>query len=557
MRIGLMLLAASVAVLPPAAQAAEHTRLVLQITIDGLRADLLTRYQQHFGNSGFRYLLDEGVVFTNAHYQHANTETIVGHATLATGATPAVHGMVGNVWYNTSTGQLGYNIEDADAPILPTREIQQKGGQVDPAQKRATSSGRSPRGILVPTFSDTLVISTAGDSKNFGISGKDRSAVAMAGQTGIAYWYSTDNGDFVTSQYYMDQYPEWVREWNAERKAQSFDNQQWHLTLEKPENYLHGYQDDRPYEVDLRGYGRVFPHPYGDVDNPLFFTRLLVSPEGDRLLADFGKALIAKENLGADDVPDYLSISFSGVDAVNHFFGPASLENEDVVVALDRTIADLLAFVDTEVGLEHTLIVLSADHGMAEMPEYAEEKGFQAGRLYGDEVLELAREAALTQFSSSDIIKDFFRPYLYLNHELIAEMGLDSGQVADAVAKSLKTVPGIGAAITRHNIMANAGSEGMQNAVRANYHPQRSGDVYIAQAPYWFMFDRGPVAAMHGSPWRYDTHVPLIFVSEGLPPASSDRLVHPADVAPTLSELLAIPQPAAAQGEPLSEVLRQ
>ncbi len=187
--------------------ASDAPRLVLQITIDGLRGDLLDRYANNFGKGGFNYLSQKGVVYTNAHYLRANTETIVGHTTLATGATPAVHGMVGNVWYHADSGELGYNIEDAEAPLIPTREESIEGAQVDPAQKRARSSGRSPRGILAPTFSDTLKIATAGKAKIFGISGKDRSAVAMAGQTGAAYWYSTDSGDFQSSTYYMEKYP--------------------------------------------------------------------------------------------------------------------------------------------------------------------------------------------------------------------------------------------------------------------------------------------------------------------------------------------------------------
>ena len=205
---------------------ADAPRLVLQITVDGLRADLLPRYRENFINRGFNHLLNEGMVYTNAHYLHANTETIVGHTTLATGATPAVHGMVGNVWYHQESGELGYNIEDSEAPLLLTRSGNMEGAQVDPAQKRARSSGRSPRGILAPTFSDTLKIATDGQSKIFAISGKDRSAVAMAGKSGTAYWYSTDSGDFQTSTYYMSAYPDWVSDWNARRQAQQLDGQQ-------------------------------------------------------------------------------------------------------------------------------------------------------------------------------------------------------------------------------------------------------------------------------------------------------------------------------------------
>lgn len=533
--------------------AAEAPRLVLQITVDGLRGDLLERYAGNFGKGGFNYLQQQGVVYSNAHYLHANTETIVGHTTLATGATPAVHGMVGNVWYHADSGELGYNIEDADAPLIPTRENSAEGAQVDPAQLRARSSGRSPKSILAPTFSDTLKVATAGKAKIFGISGKDRAAVAMAGKTGTAYWYSTNNGDFQSSAYYMEKYPGWVNKWNGQRQAENLGGKQWQLLLDQI-NYRLGHQDDRPYEVDLKGYSRTFPHPFGPVDHPLFFTRVLISPQGDRLLLDFGKALIESEQIGQDNVTDYLSISFSAVDAVNHFFGPSSLENEDVVLQLDRTLADLLQFIDKQVGLDKTLIVFSADHGMAEMPEYATELGYGASRLYGDEVLAMARETSDTLFGSADLVKDFFRPYLYLDGAAISDKGLDRQTVATAIADALAKQAGIGGAIAASRIAEDQLS-GPAAAVRHNHHPQRAGDVYIFQQPYWFMFDRGPVAAMHGSPWKYDTHVPIIFAGRGINAARVNRLVHPIDVAPTLSALLQLSPPAAAQGTTLVEVV--
>ena len=231
-------------------------RLVLQITVDGLRADLINRYE--FGDDGIKYLLDNGVVYRNAHYQHANTETIVGHTTLATGATPSKHGMIGNVWYDREAKELAYNIEDPAAPLLPTREEEVVGAQVDPAQKRARTSGRSPRALLAPTLSDGLSIYTSGRAKVFGISGKDRSAVAMAGKTGKAFWMSTNTGDFITSRYYYEEYPDWAHKWNEERQVEALAGKQWDLAFE-PSTYRLIDQDDRPYETDLRGYGRDVP----------------------------------------------------------------------------------------------------------------------------------------------------------------------------------------------------------------------------------------------------------------------------------------------------------
>ena len=533
---------------------ADPPRLVLQITVDGFRGDLLHRYRDHFGRGGFNRLLDDGVYYSDAHHQHANTETIVGHATLATGAHPATHGQVGNVWYDKESGELAYNIEDPEFPLLPTRAEMAKGAQVDPAQAAARTDGRSPRSLLVPTLADTISAATGGHARIFGISGKDRSAVAMAGHTGKAFWYSTNTGDFQTSAYYYKTYPDWVAAWNGKRRAESYGGQLWELAG-KPADYRWVEQDDRPYEVDLRGYGRTFPHPFGETSDPLFFTRLIVSPVGDHLLREFAETLIEAENLGQDEVTDYLSVSFSGVDAVNHFFGVASLENEDVVVHLDRTLAALLDYVDDKVGLRHTLVVLSADHGMAEMPEHMAELGLPASRIYSDQVLALANDIGKQRFGIDGIARDFFRPSLYLDNARIEKAGLDPDEVALEVARALGTHEGIGMARATVELLGREHS-GLAALMQRNAHPDRSGDIYIAQSPYWFMYDKGAIAAMHGSPWQYDTHVPIIFLRAGTRAQQVDRRVHTVDVAPTLAALLGLSPPAGAEGVVLVEAVR-
>ena len=541
----------------PAAQAVEdlpaRPRLVLQITVDGLRADLLDRSRHQLRRDGLARLLRQGVVFRDAHHEHANTETIVGHATLATGASPSVHGMVGNAWFDRSSGAFVYNIEDAEHPLVPTREGERDGAQIDPAQALARSDGRSPRAMLAPTLGDTLALGTAGRAKVFGVSGKDRSAVAMAGHAGTAYWFSTDTADFVTSTYYApDGYPEWVAAWNARRPAEAYAGTSWELARPR-EEYLLGDRDDRPYEADLKGYGRTFPHPFPAADDPLFATKLLVSPMGDTLLLDFAKTLLESEGLGQDEVTDYLSVSFSGVDAVNHFFGPMSLENEDALLRLDGTVAELLAFVDRTVGPGRTLVVLSADHGMADMAEAAAEQGIAAGRLSGDEVRERAEAACARLFGDAALVKAFFRPYLTLDAERLAAAELDADAVAAALAPELESHPGIARAVTRRQ--AADARDGPLDLVRRNDHPERSGDLYLIQAPYWFLLESGPIVDMHGSPWRYDTHVPVVFAGAGLRPAVVGRRVRTMDVAPTLAALLGLTAPAGAEGDVLAEVL--
>ena len=531
----------------------QNIRLVLQITIDGLRADLINRYANGFAKDGFRFLMEKGTYYTNAHYQYANTETIVGHATLATGTFPSQHGMVGNVWFDREAGELAYNIEDPDHPIIPTRKNETKGEQVDPAQKKSRTQGRSPDVLLAPTISDGLAAYYGGRSKIFGVSGKDRSAVSMAGHAGKAFWFSTNTGDFITSTYYYDAYPDWVNKWNSQRKAKGYADKSWSL-FNDASTYLLAAQDDRPYEADLKGYGRVFPHPFGQANDKLFHTRLLVSPVGDQLALDFSKALIKNEQLGQDEIPDYLSVSFSSVDAVNHFFGPSSLENEDVVVQLDRTLANLFSFIDKTIGLKHTLIVLAADHGMADMPEYMTELGYKAGRLDPDKIVATANKVG-QKFGVDEIVRFFYRPYLYLNDKKITAAKIDRMKVEHAIADVLTDLDGIALAVASSRLSVQ-GTNPLLEKVLRNHHASRSGDIYIIQEPYWFLFDKGPVKAMHGSPWQYDTHVPIIFMGPGIEAQTIHRRVHPVDVAPTITAFLGMTPPGSAHGSALEEVLR-
>ncbi|MGI9523939.1 MAG: alkaline phosphatase family protein [Hyphomicrobiaceae bacterium] len=525
----------------------------MQITVDGLRGDLLSRYGARFGEGGFRLLLRNGAVFANSHYQHANTETIVGHATLATGANPSTHGMVGNVWYDRETGELSYNIEDPEHPLLPTRESDATGEQLDPAQRASRTLGRSPRSILASTFTDELATHFAGDAKIFAVSGKDRSSVAMAGHAGKAFWYSTNSGDFVTSSFYYRDYPDWVTTWNKQRLAASFAGKRWRL-LKRPSTYLLAKQDDRPYETDLQGFGRTFPHPFGASRSKIFFTLVFISPYGDWLTNEFAKTLLVKEQLGKNKSIDYLSVSYSSVDAVNHFFGPSSLENEDAVLRLDGTLADLFAHVDKHVGLEHTLIVLSADHGMAEMPEYMAERGMDVSRLLSEDLVKLANAAGRASFGIDNIAKRFFRPYLYLDDKVLGEARLDRPAVERTIAEQLTAKRGIALAVASSSLATITDSP-LVRKIRLNHHPKRSGDIYVVQEPYWFMYEKGPIAAMHGSPWSYDAFVPVIFFGPGINSRTIHRRTFPIDVAPTLAAYLGIKPPSSSVGTPLPEAL--
>lgn len=352
-------------------------KLVVQIVVDQLRGDLLTRYHSRFGNGGFRYLLEQGVIYSNAQYQHANTETVVGHTVQATGAFPAQNGMVANLWIDRATGKTVYNVADSRYPILMSTG---KGVQKDNA-----SIGRSPATILTTTFSDELAVTSAGAAKIFSVSSKDRGAIPLAGHAGKAFWYSSElngfdpstYGHFVTSSFYFNEYPAWVVQWNKMKLAEKYRGKYWNL-LKPRQGYY--FANEPPYQ-EIPCKTSSFPHSYDEYGPQNYYDGLLLAPAGDELVLDFVMTLIEKEELGKDNVTDYLGVSFSCTDYVGHRYSPASLEGEDIILHLDKSLTTLFAFIDKKVGLDNTLIVLSADHGAPEPPEFMTRLGLEVGRL--------------------------------------------------------------------------------------------------------------------------------------------------------------------------------
>ncbi|NUW74748.1 alkaline phosphatase family protein [Vibrio mediterranei] len=534
--------------------------LVLQITVDGLRADLIERYKHNFSDNGFKYLMDQGVYYKNANYEHANTETIVGHVSLATGAPPAVHGMVGNVWFDRGLDRLVYNVEDPNYSMLTSGAGVDKSTEIDPTQKAAAGDGRSPEPILSTTFSDELVISNNGQSRVFSVSVKDRGAISLAGHGGKAFWFSKAQSQFVTSDYYYDTNPFWVDRWNEKAIPAKYSGKRWELSLPKDQYSLQ--ENSKDHKVDLGGFARTFPHPYGPASYKYYSTMLTVSPAGDEITADFAKTLLAQEKLGSGDATDYLAISFSSNDYVVHLYGASSLETEDNLIRLDKTLADLFKYVDDSIGLENTLIVLSADHGVPEASPTVNTLGFRQPFYFNKDAL--LTDALMTRLKNEfglekDVIKLYAQPYIYLDHDLIAAKKVSLRDVQKVIAEEVMKVKGVATAVTSEDIASNRVADSRVNElIRNNYHPLRSGDVYMVFGPRTYINDMDglTIASTHGSPWRYDTHVPVIFAGHNLKPQTVTRPVTPYDIAPTLSGYLDVSAPSGATGVMLEEVFQ-
>jgi len=542
------------------AQTSAQPKLIVQITVDQLRGDLPDKFMKNMGEGGFRYLKEQGVWYKNANYNYSNTETVVGHTTLATGANPSIHGMVSNVWYDREKKRLVYNIEDKRYHVLSENADIDDSTEVDASQALAGTDGRSPANILVSTFSDELSLFTNAKSKVFGVSVKDRGAVTLAGHNGKAFWFSKTSGEFITSSYYYDKYPRWVETFNAQKLADRYSNKPWTLMYDKSK-YMFGSSDDNPWEADYAGFGRVFPHKYGSKDSKYFKHFLTFSPAGDELTLDFAKAIIKNEKLGKGEVTDYLAVSFSSTDYVGHIFGPSSLEAEDNMLRLDKTLASLFKYIDKEVGLENTLIVLSADHGAPEAPGYLATLGIEAKWIAP---LEWNKKPSLLRLEKKfgvgqELIEAFFPPYLYLNHEVIVKKGLDLAEVQKAVAKEIMDIDGIALTVTSTEMRNNTLPDTyLYNAALRNFNAKRSGDILILFEPHCFangMDGDTPMATNHGGPWRYDTFVPVIFAGSHLKGRQIFTPIRPNDIAPTLCAVVNAKAPSGSSGKVLTEVV--
>lgn len=489
-------------------------RLVVVVVIDQFRADYLVRFRDRFGPDGFSRLLRQGANFTSCFYPYANTETAPGHATLATGTTPSRHGITGNRWYDAHRGQVLEAVEDESSPIV--------GGT-------AYLPGVSPRNLEGTTLADELRLATGGEAKVFGVALKDRAAIFSTGPTASgAYWYDFETGRFITSRYYREALPLWVAAFNDRHLADRYYGRNW-----------------------LIG-GRVALEMTTASGKPdaNFYNRLRYTPYGNELVVEFARELVKQEALGADAATDFLFVGFSANDYVGHRWGPYSEEVADMTVRTDKQLGELLKFLDRQVGAGNYWLILAADHGVAPTLEQARARGIRAKNI-DSRALQAAVEKALTDRWGADtwLIP---KAELTFNRETLNKHGVtlaEAAQVAGEAARTLDGVVGYVAAGEFHL------SSDTAQAFRLSSYPGRTPDVVVVQEPF-ALFDSERGGTGHGTPYSYDTHVPLILYGAAFRPGNYREMVSPTDLAPTLAAALGINPPALADGKVLTQALR-
>ena len=494
-------------------------KLVLLIAVDQFRYDYLTRFKADY-TGGLAQLQTRGATFTQAYLDHYPTVTAVGHSTMLSGAIPAVSGIIGNDWFDRGLGESVTSVADAGTQLVGSQ------GQ-----------GASPRRLLVSTLGDEMKNAAAhlpaeSTPKVFGLSLKDRSAIMPAGhRADAAYWLDVRAGVFVTSTHYRTEPHAWVSAFNTTAPADAFAGRKWEF-------------------LDLTsGPGRMLPPAAGAA----LYTAVYGSPFGNQLLKDFAIAAIEGERLGQRGRTDLLTVSFSSNDAVGHSYGPDSPEVRDIAVRTDRIIGELLARVDALVGLDHTVVAFTTDHGVAPVPEVQQERKLPGGRMKSDELFGPITAALTGKFGEGKWILATAGTSPYLNHGLIAEKGLDPADVRRVAAAAARLVPHVARVYTREQLLSGEVTPDLiGRRVARGYNLQRSGDLEIVLDPYWLRSSSGTT---HGTPYSYDAHIPLVLMGAGITPGAYNATVALNDLAPTLATLVGVENPSGSSGRVLAEAL--
>ncbi len=480
-------------------------KLVLTIVIDQFRYDYLTRFRQEY-QSAFVRLLTHGAVFTNASYEHFPTVTAIGHSTVLSGATPAISGIIGNDWYDRTEKKTVTSVEDSGTKLL--------GGA-------AGAIGSSPRRMLVDTVGDELKIANKG-SKVIGVSLKDRAAILPAGHMADgAYWFDGRSGGFVSSTYYFNDLPQWVKSFDQTRPADAYAGKTF---MEKP----------------LPNAGAAL---YSAID---------ATPYANEMIERFAEAAVDAERLGQRGVTDLLSVSFSANDYVGHAFGPDSPQVHEVSLATDRVLEKLFTALDKSVGMNNVLVILTADHGVAPLPETNSARKMPGGRLPLGTVSRTVQGALVKRFGEGDWIVSNAEHSIYLNWDLIAKKNLPREEVTRVAADAATTIPHVFRVYTRDQLMNGAVlDDEVGKRIVNGFCAERASDVEVLLEPFW-VFTQG--GATHGTAFGYDTHVPVIFMGAGIQPGRYDETVYVNDVAPTLATILDVETPAGSVGRVLTEM---
>ncbi len=514
-------------------------KLVVGIVVDQMRWDYLYRYYDRYAENGaFKRLLRQGFSCENTLIPYIHTVTACGHASMYTGTVPAIHGISGNEWWDKDINDHRYCTEDSSVKTVGS-----------PA---SAAGAMSPRNMMVTTVCDELKLATNFKSKVIGIALKDRGGILPAGHSAdAAYWYDTKTGNWISSTYYMAELPAWATTFNTKKWVDSFYAKGWN-TLYPLNTYIQSTADNKSYENKMFGSG--FPYTLSQFAGKNY-NPIIATPHGNTLTTDFAKAIIINEKMGADDITDFLAISYSSPDYVGHSFGPNSVEEEDIFLRLDKELGELLDFLDTKIGKNQYLLFLSADHGVANIPGFLNEHKIPAGNINTQSLFDTLTIKLKDKFGKEDLLAALINYQVVLNTKLIDSLNLNKKEITQWLIQYLLRQPGIMNAVDIETIMQASLNNKIKEMIVNSYYPRRSGEIQLLYSPQWIDgFEKA--GTTHGLWNPYDAHIPLLWYGWNIKPGKSNHEVYITDIAPTLAALLKIQMPSGCTGKVIDEIVK-
>ncbi|HOK61711.1 MAG: alkaline phosphatase family protein [Tenuifilum sp.] len=519
----------------------EKPKLIVQLVVSQMRFDYISRYWDKFGDNGFKLLVNEGTYCRNARYNYLLTQAYPGLATIATGTNPSVHGIIADKWFNRNTGN--------EVEATADDKVNTVGGSF-------FSGKYSAKNLVTSTFGDELKLNNA-NSKVVSIALDAGSAILLGGHSANGmYWFDTEKGLWVSSSYYTDALPAWVDTFNSKGFAKLYTDREW-KALQPIQKYeeadtaaVKSVEKKISLAEKLKGMmDGIIGKPQPKTD----FKVLLENPYGNLLTKDLAIAAVVGENLGADEHPDLLCITFSANRFIGGKFGPHSIEMEDTYLRLDRELAHFLEFINSTVGKENCLFILTSDQGVASTPDYLEKSKIPGGYFDPKKAMILLGSYLNALYGQGNWITGYHDKQIYLNRKLIEDSNLNLADFQQKVADFMLEFSGVSNSTTAHNLQNGNFANGIMVKFQNSYNQRRSGDVIINLEPGWV--ERNGKVTSANSPYDYDSHVPLIFYGWKAKRKSVLNPVYINDLAPTLSILLGITWPNGATGTPIKEMI--
>ena len=522
----------------PKSTALPRPKLVVGIVVDQMRWDFIYRYYDRYKTGGFKRMLNEGFTCENTNIDYVPTVTAIGHSTIYTGSVPAIHGIAGNDFIIQATGKSLYCTEDTSVQTVGSTSVAGK---------------MSPKNLLASTVTDELKLATNFRSKVIGISLKDRGGILPAGHAAdAAYWFDDASGNWISSTYYMQDLPAWVKQFNGEGRVKKYLQQDWN-TLYPIATYVQSFPDNNPYEGKLNNAATpTFPIK---TSTAIGFGLIRSTPYGNSITLDLAKSAISSEKLGKNSVTDFLAVSLSSPDYIGHQFGPNSVEIEDTYLRLDQDLSAFFSFLDGEVGKGNYTVFLSADHGVAHNPNLLIDKKIPAGMWNGAQIQKDLNALLLSKFNVADLVINLGNNQVNFNNPLIIKNKLDKNELVTQSINFLNDQTGVAYTVDMNNIQASSVPDVIKSRVQNGYNKDRSGSIQIILKPGWF-YGYAATGTTHGSWNPYDTHIPLVWMGWGIKQGKSNVSYNMTDIAPTIAALLHIQAPNGNIGRVISEVLK-